>query len=104
MRLAERLQKAMRVPIAVGQMVVVRDADGKQVASGWVTDVDPKMDLVRVKDDTSGADLQIDVDATRYQLWVKPPPGASVRLGQQQTLYVRPSNPGIYSRNNFAIP
>ena len=104
MQLAEKLQKAMRVPIAVGQIVVVRNAEGEKVASGWVIDVDPATDVVRIKDDESGSDLQIDVDATRYQLWVRPPKGASVRYGQQQTLYVRPSNPGIYSRNSFAIP
>lgn len=101
---AQKLKDAMRIPIAVGQSVEVRSAEGDIIATGWVTEVDPKMDLVRVKNDESGVDLQVDVDSTRYQLWVKPPKGAAVRWGSQQTLYVRPSNPGIYSRNSFAIP
>ena len=94
MSIADDLKDAIRVPIAIGQLVVVRSQDGSRVASGWVRDVDPATGVVRVRDDASGTDVQIDVDGERYKLWVQVPTRMLNRLGKQQALYIHPSRPG----------
>jgi hypothetical protein len=90
---SQKLKDAMRVPIAVGQLVSVRASNGDLVADGFVTEVNPKTGVVRVKSDGVGADLQIDVDTERYKLWVRPPPRSMAKLRQTRTVYLRPSNP-----------
>jgi hypothetical protein len=101
MTLSRQLQEAVaseKVRLMPGQLVTVKTRDGKTLASGRIVDVDEAMGYVRVTDDTTGADLQVDVDLERYEVWVKPPPDTDiVRLGTLKTLYVRPSFPGVYT-------
>jgi len=99
MSLAKQLHEATAEKIALtpGQLVTVRTRHGKKLAQGRIVEVDEFLGIVRVTDDSSGADLQIDVNPELYEIWVKPPPDTDVvRLGRIKTLYVRPSFPGIY--------
>jgi len=99
MSLAKQLQEATaeRVRLMPGQLVVVRTRQGKKLAQGRIVEVDEALGVVRVTDDTSGSDMQVDVDTERYEVWVRPPPDTDqVRLGRIKTLYVRPSFPGVY--------
>lgn len=84
-----------RVPLVLGANVIVRTVDGIKVAEGWIEDVMHETRVVRVRDQSSGTDVQIDVDPTRYHIEVKdmdiagdaPQPG-------QRTDYTRPSAHG----------
>lgn len=99
MSLSKQLEEATaeKVPLMPGQLVTVRTRKGKKLATGRIVEVDEALGTVRVTDDTSGSDMQVDVDPDRYEVWVKPPPDTDqVRLGRIKTLYVRPSMPGIY--------
>lgn len=99
MSLATQLHEATAEKIALmpGQLVTVRTLQGKKLAQGRIVEIDESLGIVRVTDDSSGADLQVDVDPTRYAIWVRPPPDTDViRMGRIKTLYVRPSSPGVY--------
>jgi hypothetical protein len=88
---------AEKVQLMPGQLVTVKTRQGKKLATGRIVEVDEAIGTVRVTDDSTGADLQVDVDPERYEIWVKPPPDTDqVRLGRIKTLYVRPSMPGVY--------
>lgn len=86
---------AEAVPLVLGAEVVIRTRDGIKVAEGYIEDVMFETRTVRVRDTSSGTDVQLDVDPDRYTVEVKsddvlglaPEPG-------QETLYLRPSRPG----------
>lgn len=101
MRLSDELRKASRIRLAPGQHVIVRTLDGARVEEGYISSVDASTGTVRVETDKAGADLQIDVDIERYDIWVQPPPEMRAKLGRQVSLYVRPSSPGVYSNVSF---
>lgn len=95
--LSDQLAEAMKVPIAVGQYVVVRSAGGDRMVEGYVEDVDAERGIVRVRDTDQGSDATYFVDTSRYVLWVEPPKDWAP--GQvPQNLFVRPSAPGPYGR------
>jgi hypothetical protein len=83
------------VPLQLGANVIIRTKDGQKVAEGFIEDVMFETRVVRVRDQGSGGDVQIDVDPDRYTievlttdvLGIGPTPG-------QETLYMRPSRPG----------
>ncbi len=88
--LSEQLADAMtdagyaeRVTVFPGQFVVIRTVDGEYIGEGFVEDVDDERQLVRVRDTASGTDVQLDIDATRYVLWMKPTVG-----GASQAMHV----------------
>jgi len=60
------------VVLGVGQNVIVKTKAGDEVARGTIIGLEPDMDVVRVADVESGADVQIDVDCTRYDIVVLP--------------------------------
>jgi len=101
MALSAELRKASRIRLAPGQRVIIRTKDGARVEEGYISVIDASTGTVRVETDKAGADLQIDVDVERYDLWVQPPPEMRARLGRQVSLYVRPSSPGIYTGVSF---
>ncbi len=77
--LSEQLANAMadagfaeKTVIYPGQLVVVRTIEGDYIGEGFVEDVDDERQMVRVRDTASGTDIQLDVDTTRYVLWIKP--------------------------------
>lgn len=72
MRLSEQLADAVeRVGIYVGQLVVVLTRDGEKVGEGTVEGVDVERGLVRIRDLSSGTDIQFDVDTSLYDLWIQ---------------------------------
>lgn len=97
MRLSEQLEKAKnaRVKLHVGMEVSVHTQDGRSVIDGRITEVDVATHTIRVVDELSGADLQIDVDVDRYEIYVFPPGDRVPLLPQELTLYVRASTPGL---------
>jgi len=96
--LSQRLRKAAteKMLLSPGLRVTVYNERGKVMVQGHIVEVDPVVGVVRVQDDTSGADLQVDVDPTRYDLQVHAPGEPTARYPAQVTLYVRPSRPGGY--------
>lgn len=96
--LSQRLRKAAteKMLLSPGLRVTVYNERGKVMVQGYIVEVDPVVGVVRVQDDTSGADLQVDVDPTRYDLQVHAPGEPTARYPAQVTLYVRPSRPGGY--------
>jgi hypothetical protein len=94
--LSQRLRKAAteKMLLSPGLQVTVYNERGKVMVKGHIREVDPDVGIVRVQDDFSGADLQVDVDPTRYDLQVHAPGEPTVRHPAQVTLYVRPSRPG----------
>lgn len=97
MALSDQLAEAVKVPIAVGQYVIVRTSAGDRIVEGYVENVDAKRGLVRVRDTDQGSDATYFVDTARYTLWVEPP--LDWEPGQEpQNLFVRPSAPGPYGR------
>jgi hypothetical protein len=106
-RLAEQLadavvepKKAERVRLAVGQYVEVETRDGSLVARGVIQMLNPETKSVRVVDSGSGTDLQIDVDPSRYNIWVRdfPVPGVAPMLSKQPEIdNVRGSTPGAFT-------
>jgi hypothetical protein len=101
MRLAGQLQEAVgarlldeaaeKVVLTVGQLVAVRTKRGVNVIKkGRITKVDLPTGIVRVRDDSSGATLEVDVDPSKYLVWVLPPPSSTeTRMNRIRTLYVR---------------
>ncbi len=71
MSLSEQLQKAIKIYIFPGQFVTVRTQSGDDVAEGHVEEVDAERGLVRVRNDETGTEVWLDVDTTRYDLWVR---------------------------------
>lgn len=96
MRLSEQLANAMRITIFVGQYVTVKTESGDEVAQGYVDAVDPERNLVRVRDTDDGSDRNFDVDASRYQLWVKAPEGVQQLADKPQNLFVRPAAASVW--------
>ena len=93
MQLSDELRKASRIRLSPGQRVIIRTKDGVRVEEGTIASVDPATGTVRVETGKSGADLQIDVDVERYDLWVQSPP--KMKLGrpvQSTTVYIRPGD------------
>lgn len=89
---AKRLDEAAeRIVLAPGQMVSVRNKRGVTVIKkGRIKNVDLPTGTVRVEDISSGATLEIDVDPSRYTVWILPPPDMKVdRMTRIKTLYVR---------------
>jgi len=72
MSISEELQGAVKIAICVGQHVIVRTAAGEYVTEGHVEDVDVDRGLVRIRQSDGGTDVQVDVDTSRYTLWLKP--------------------------------
>lgn len=98
-QLADAVQGAEKVPLRVGQRVEVRTHDGELVATGCIQELDPKTKVVRVTDQGSGADLQIDVDPDLYEIWVKdlPVPGSAPSPSKQPAFAVSGSKPGAFT-------
>lgn len=96
MRLSEQIANAMRVAIFVGQYVKVRTERGEEVAEGYVDDVDADRNLVRVRNTEDGSDVNLDVDASRYQIWVIPPTWVNKLADKPQNLFVRPGAASVY--------
>lgn len=96
MKLSEEIADAMRIVIFVGQYVTVRTEGGEAVAEGYVDVVDPERNLVRIRNTDDGTDVNIDVDATLYQLWVKPPQGVQQLADKPQNLFVRPGAASVW--------
>jgi len=97
MRLSEQLQQAKdaRIKLHVGLGVRIRTQDGRDVAEGRITEVDVATHTIRVVDELSGADLQVDVDTDRYEVYVVPPGEQVPRWPPEMSLYVRASTPGV---------
>lgn len=91
----ERMGAAEPVGLQLGANVIVRTKAGVQVAEGWIEEVLGEARVVRVRDQSSGTDFQIDVDPDRYDIWVKDTGvmGDAPRP-EQKTNYTRPSRPG----------
>lgn len=96
--LSQRLRKAAteKVLLSPGLRVTVYNERGKVMVTGSIREVDPDVGIVRVQDDSSGADLQVDVNPRQYDLQVHAPTEPTVRYPAQVTLYVRPSLAGPY--------
>jgi len=87
-----RLEEAAeRVNLMAGQLVTVRSKKGKNIIKhGRITQVDPAIGVVRVRDVSSGTTLEVDVDPEKYLVWVVPPPDMEKsRLDRVKDLYVR---------------
>ena len=102
MRLSEQLAEAIkpeRVRLGVGQFVEVRTRDGDLVAQGSIQTLDPVTKVVTVMDRGSGSDLLVDVDPSRYDIWVQgmSVPGAAPTLGKQPEIGARGSTPGAFT-------
>lgn len=84
-------EAAERVVLMPGQMVAVRTKRGVNVIKrGRITGVDKATGVVRVQDVSSGTTLEIDVDPTRYIVWILPPPSTKVdMMTRVRSLYVR---------------
>lgn len=96
--LSQKLRKAAmeKVFLSPGLRVTVYSQRGKVMAQGHIVEVDPVVGIVRVQDNSSGADLQVDVDPTRYDLQVHAPTEPLARYPAEINLYVRPSRAGPY--------
>lgn len=104
MRLSEQLAKAIkpeRVRLGVGQFVEIRTREeGALVAQGAIQALDPVTKTVRVADRGSGSDLQVDVDPSRYDIWVQGMrvPGTAPTPGKHSEIdNVRGSTPGAFT-------
>ena len=62
-----------KVPIFPGQYVQVKAPSDEDVIEGWVHEVYPDMAIVRIRSH-SGTDHVIDVDMTKYEIWVQGDP------------------------------
>ena len=60
-------------PLVLGASVVIRTKDGVAVAEGHIEDIMYETRIIRVRDNSSGADIQIDVDPDRYDVWIMDP-------------------------------
>ncbi len=60
-------------PLVLGASVVVRTKDGVAVAEGYIEDILDETRIVRVRDTSSGSDVQVDVDPDRYDIWILDP-------------------------------
>lgn len=103
MRVSEQLAEAIkpeRVRLGVGQFVEVRTREGDLVIQGVIQSLDPVTKIVRVVDRGSGSDLQVDVDPSRYDIWVQgmQVPGTAPTPGKQAAIdNVRGSTPGAFT-------
>lgn len=101
MRLAGQLWEATRarqldeaaekVVLTPGQLVAVRTKRGVNVIKrGSITAVDLPTGTVRVRDDSGGSTLEVDIDPSEYMVWVLPPSSpAETKMSRIKTLYVR---------------
>ena len=72
------------VVLGAGQNVVIKTKAGIEVTRGTILGIDQDMKVVRVADVESGADVQIDVDSTRYDITVlKVAPPLPLRPGER---------------------
>jgi hypothetical protein len=102
-RVSEQLAEAIkpeRVRLGVGQPVEVRTREGDLVIQGTIQSLDPVTKTVQVVDRGSGADLLVDVDPSRYNIWVQgmQVPGTAPKPGKQAAIdNVRGSTPGVFT-------
>lgn len=107
MSLAEDLRRAAagveRVALSPGQEVEVRTKGGERVACGSIEQVMPETGAVLIADRRSGADMQLMVDPTVYDIWIQPQPviGDAPEPEKQPVLSVNPSKPGAYVGGRF---
>lgn len=92
-----REAKNSKVVLHPGLLVKVRTKKGALVGQGLITNVDPEIGFVTVADTSAGADLRVDVDAERYNIWVDPPSDYAPRMPPEVTLYMRGSRPGAHA-------
>jgi hypothetical protein len=87
-RLDEAAEKVVLTP---GQIVAVRTKRGVNVIKrGRVTAVDLPTGTVRVRDDSGGSTLEVDIDPSEYLVWILPPPSPDeTRMNRIKTLYAR---------------
>lgn len=97
--------KGSRVPLGVGQNVEVRTKSGELVAVGSVQELVPKIRAVRIADQQSGSDLQIELDPEMYDVWVVPTPvvGDAPTPTESPGLSVNPHRPGAYTGGRFRV-
>lgn len=98
-----REAKSSKVALHPGLIVKVRTKRGALVTQGMITNVDPDVGYVSVADNEAGADLRVDVDAERYNIWVEPPADYAPRMPPEVTLYVRSSRPGAHAFSNVKM-
>jgi len=60
------------VMLCIGQNVAVKTKAGEEVTRGTIVSMEVGMKVVRVADVEAGADVQVDVDVTRYDIVVLP--------------------------------
>lgn len=96
MSMAAQLREATRVPLAVGQRVIVRR--GRDVVvDGWIREVNLETHSIRVSNNVSGTDQQVDVDPKRYTIYVQDRDPPAVGYAQGAATYIRHGRPGYRS-------
>jgi hypothetical protein len=95
-------EEGERVPLYLGQAVVVRTKAGERVIEGHIEEMLPETGVVRVRDRSAGTDVQVDLDPEVYDLWIKEvEPEGRAPSPAEATIYVRSSRPGAYSGGRF---
>ena len=117
MRLSKQLHEALTgndvedVDLAIGQHVVIypkgsEDSSGDitRVCQGDIQEIDVERKLIRLRDRSAGDDVQIDVDVSRYDVWVDHG-GGTVGLGvvAVQMPTQRASKPGPYAQPRWGV-
>lgn len=98
--------EADRTLLRVGQQVEVRTKDGEFIAIGHISELDQDTGFARVVDNSSGTDLNVDVDPELYDVWLtgdgadEPETKDDSRAGRN-SLSVNPRKPGAYTGGKF---
>ena len=92
-----------KTPLGIGQHIEVRTKSGELVATGDIVDLAPETKTVSIIDRESGADLNMEIDPSVYDIWVKEydAPGDAPNPSEKPKLNVNPRKPGVHSGGRF---
>lgn len=98
--------EADRTLLRVGQQVEVRTKEGEFIAVGHISELDKDTGYARVVDNSSGTDLNVDVDPEFYDMWLTgegadEPERKDDPRGGKNSLSVNPRKPGAYTGGRF---
>jgi len=101
--LQEAAEKTARVRLMPGQRVqVVSPESGEVVIEGNLETVDDARKVVMVRS-VDGTDMTVQVDTTRYEIWVHTGEATIKQEPREKYRNIRPSRPGPYVGGRFGV-